>query len=67
MTNEKIYSEVEQILKDSKQNMIKIDALYDFKIKMNKIFFDNKLHKELDLLDEEFNKLKAAILPHLKK
>tara|TARA_R110002020_G_scaffold67633_1_gene177485 strand:+ start:858 stop:1061 length:204 start_codon:yes stop_codon:yes gene_type:complete len=67
MTNEKIYSEVEQIQKESKQNMINIDALYDFKSKMNKIFFDHKLYKELDLLDEEFDKLKDAILPHLKK
>jgi hypothetical protein len=67
MTNEKIDPVVEQILKESKQNMSNIKALFEFKTKINNIFFDNKLYKELDLLDEEFNKLKDAILPHTKK
>ena len=67
MTNEKIDPVVEQIHKEYKQNMSNINALFEFKTKINNIFFDNKLYKELDLLDEEFNKLKAAILPHLKK
>tara|TARA_Y100001963_G_C6757458_1_gene437666 strand:+ start:1206 stop:1409 length:204 start_codon:yes stop_codon:yes gene_type:complete len=67
MTNEKIDPEVEEIHKEYKQNMSNINALFEFKTKINNIFFDNKLYKELDLLDEEFDKLKAAILPHLKK
>jgi hypothetical protein len=67
MTNEKIDPVVEQIHKEYKQNMSNINALFEFKTKINNIFFDNKLYKELDLLDEEFDKLKDAILPHLKK
>ena len=67
MTNEKIDPEVEEIHKEYKQNMSNINALFEFKTKINNIFFDNKLYKELDLLDEEFDKLKDAILPHLKK
>ena len=56
MTNEKIDPEVEEIHKEYKQNMSNINALFEFKTKINNIFFDNKLYKELDLLDEEFDK-----------
>tara|TARA_R110002051_G_scaffold105293_1_gene178181 strand:+ start:100 stop:303 length:204 start_codon:yes stop_codon:yes gene_type:complete len=67
MTNENTDPVVAQIHKELKQNLSNIDALFEFKAEIQKIFFANNLYTELELFDKEFDKLKDAILPHLKK